>query len=432
MGTTDYSNLSERELEALQQKIGNGKDELKVFIADILPHDLVKKEAMQDRMIELENLVTTFGGVVILEHIQKRSVPDYKTYIGSGKLDEIMHEMHLQGANLLVLGNILKPHQMFNLNDRLKSIGAVAWDRVDLILKIFEKNAKTEETKLQIELAAIKHMGPRIFNMGMELGKQQGKGSGESNTEIMKRHLANREKEIRKKLEGYSKVRENHRQGRKKKGFLTVGIVGYTNAGKSTLLNALTKKGVLAEDKLFATLGTSVGKMWIAPLNTSILNSFPSKGKEATGLQSHFSSKGENCMRESREESCLQEVEDYSYKPGTDILLSDTIGFIRDLPPELVDAFASTLEDSIESDLLLHVIDASDPKIEEKIQVVDDILEKIGASQPRIHILNKIDQVSNRYVEALKKGFGEKKSIYISSLNRDGFDELTQTLLEYS
>jgi len=267
MWTIDYSDLSERDLEALQAKVGDGSEELKVFLADIVPPDIVEKNKMQDRMLELENLVTTFWGVVILEHIQKRSLPDYNTYIGSGKLDEICYEMHIQGANLLVLWNILKPHQMFHLNEKLRNIWAVAWDRVDLILKIFEKNAKTEETKLQIELAAIKHMWPRIFNMGMELGKQGWKWSGETNTEIMKRHLATREKEIRKKLHGYSKVRENHRQGRKRKWFMTVGIVGYTNAGKSTLLNALTNKWVLSEDKLFATLGTSVGKMWIASQN---------------------------------------------------------------------------------------------------------------------------------------------------------------------
>ena len=215
MWTIDYSNVSERDLEALQAKIGSGTEELKVFVADILPHDIELKENLEDRMKELENLVTTFGWVVILEHIQKKSVPDYNTYIGWGRLDEIMNEMHLQWANLLVLGNILKPHQMYNLNEKLKNIWAVAWDRVDLILKIFWKNAKTEETKLQIELAAIKHMGPRIFNMGMELGKQWWKWSGETNTEIMKRHLASREKEIRKKLESYSKVRETHRQWRK-------------------------------------------------------------------------------------------------------------------------------------------------------------------------------------------------------------------------
>ncbi len=386
MWTIDYSDLSERELEALQAKVGNGEEELKVFIADILPHDLQAKNDMKDRMIELENLVTTFWWVVILEHIQKKSIPDYKTYIGGWRLDEIIHEMSLQWANLLVLGNILKPHQMYNINEELKKIGAVAWDRVDLILKIFEKNAKTEETKLQIELAAIKHMGPRIFNMGMELGKQQGKWSGESNTEIMKRHLARREKEIRKKLEWYSKVRETHRQGRKKKWFITVGIVGYTNAGKSTLLNALTGKWVLAEDKLFATLGTSVGKMWIAPKNTR----------------------------------------EWEYSKGIEVLFSDTIGFIRDLPPELVDAFASTLEDSIESDILFHVVDASDPKIQEKIKVVDNILEKIGAKQKKIYIFNKIDMLSGHELIEIKKQFHNRDILYISVYKNKGLNQIQE------
>lgn len=169
--------ISERELESQQSQVGYRPGELRVFIADIVPPDLEKREAMEDRMLELENLVTTYGGVVILEHIQKRLLPDYGTYIGGGKLEEIMIEMQTQDANLLILGNILKPLQIHNLNEELKKIGAKAWDRVDLILKIFEKNARTEETKLQIELAAIKHMGPRIFDMGMELGKQAGKGS---------------------------------------------------------------------------------------------------------------------------------------------------------------------------------------------------------------------------------------------------------------
>ena len=389
MWTIDYSELSERDLEALQQKVWEGNEPLKVFIADILPHDIIARQSMEDRMIELESLVTTFGWVVILEHIQKKSIPDYKTYIGGGKLDDIMSEMHLQGANLLVLGNILKPHQMYNLNAQLKSIWAVAWDRVDLILKIFEKNAKTEETKLQIELAAIKHMWPRIFNMWMELGKQWWKWSWETNTEIMKRHLAQREKEIRKKLLWYGKVRETHRQGRKRKGFLTVWIVGYTNAGKSTLLNALTNKGVLSEDKLFATLGTSVWKMWIAPKS------------EIEGM----------------------------YVKWTEVLLSDTIGFIRDLPPELVDAFASTLEDSIESDILFHVVDASDPKIDEKMQVVDVILDKIWASQERIYVFNKIDMISWHALIEFKKRFYKKQALYISTHNKTGFESIVELLL---
>ena len=392
MWIIDYSDLSERDLEALQANVWMDGNELKVFLADIVPPDIVEKNKMQDRMLELENLVTTFWGVVILEHIQKRSLPDYKTYVWGGKIDEIMHEMHIQWANLLVIWNILKPHQMFNLNEKLKTIWAVAWDRVDLILKIFEKNAKTEETKLQIELAAIKHMGPRIFNMGMELWKQAGKWSGETNTEIMKRHLSNREKDIRTKLEWYSKVRENHRQGRKKKWFMTVWIVGYTNAGKSTLLNALTNKWVLSEDKLFATLWTSVWKMWIAP----------------------------------------KTQEEWEYTPGKEVLLSDTIGFIRELPPELVDAFASTLEDSIESDILFHVVDASDPKIWEKIQVVDTILDKIWASQPRIYVFNKTDRIDWHRLVELKKRFFKLKPIYISTKEQRGFDGLVETMLHYS
>lgn len=392
MWIIDYSDLSERDLEALQAKVGDWNEELKVFLADIVPPDVVEKNKMQDRMLELENLVTTFWGVVILEHIQKRSLPDYKTYIGGWKLEEIMHEMHQQWANLLVLWNILKPHQMFNLNEQLKTIGAVAWDRVDLILKIFEKNAKTEETKLQIELAAIKHMWPRIFNMGMELGKQWWKGSWETNTEIMKRHLATREKEIRKKLEWYSKVRETHRQGRKRKGFMTVGIVGYTNAWKSTLLNALTNKWVLSEDKLFATLGTSVWKLWIAPKHQN----------------------------------------EWEYVKGTEVLLSDTIGFIRELPPELVDAFASTLEDSIESDILFHVVDAWDPKIGEKIKVVDTILDRIWASQEKVYIFNKIDTLDGHKLIEVKKRFAYLKPIYISVHKREWFDQVIQSMLNYS
>ncbi|MCH8518189.1 GTPase HflX [Candidatus Gracilibacteria bacterium] len=387
--------FSERELEARQAQVGE-MENLRVFVADIVPPDMEKREAMEDRMIELENLVTTYGGVVILEHIQKRSLPDYNTYIGGGKLDEIMHEMELQEANLLILGNILKPHQIYKINEKLKAIGAAAWDRVDLILKIFEKNARTEETKLQIELAAIKHMGPRIFGMGMELSRQGGgsklaRGKGETNTEIMKRHLRERELDIKKTLEKYKKVRETHRQGRKKKGLATVGIVGYTNAGKSSLLNILTGKGVLAENKLFATLGTSVGKMWLEP----------------------------------------QVQSDEIYTPGKEILLSDTIGFIRDLPPKLVDAFASTLEDSIESDILLHVIDVSDEKMPEKREVVEKILQKIGACQRTLIVFNKTDRCEKKYLTALKKAFKNKEDIFfISTYTGEGIEELKSYLGE--
>jgi len=384
---------SEREMEARQAQVGE-MENLRVFVADIVPPDFEKREAMEERMSELENLVTTYGWVVILEHIQKRSLPDYNTYIGGGKLEEIMHEMELQEANLLILGNILKPHQIYKINEQLKAIGAAAWDRVDLILKIFEKNARTEETKLQIELAAIKHMGPRIFGMGMELSRQWwgsklARGKWETNTEIMKRHLRDRELEIRKSLEKYKKVRETHRQWRKKKWLATVWIVGYTNAWKSSLLNILTWKWVLAEDKLFATLSTSVGKLWLES----------------------------------------ETKDDETYSPGKEILLSDTIWFIRDLPPQLVDAFASTLEDSIESDILLHVIDVSDEKMPEKREVVENILQKIGADQRTILVFNKIDRCEKKYLSALKKAFKWQNDVFfISTYSSEGIDDIKKFL----
>ena len=405
--------LSERELEALQSQVWNLK-ELRVFIADIVPTDIEKSEAMRDRMLELENLVTTYWGVVILEHIQKRSLPDYNTYIWTGKLEEITREMELQEANLLILGNILKSHQIYKINEKLKSIGAVAWDRVDLILKIFEKNARTQEAKLQIELAAIKHMWPRIFGMGMELSRQWGgnklaRWKWETNTEIMKRHLQERELDIKKSLEKYKKVRENHRKWRKRKWLATVGIVGYTNAWKSSLLNILTWKWVLAEDKLFATLWTSVGKMWVPAENNLYTASHAHK------KQSH--------------PKIWKEQEFSTYIPWKEILLSDTIWFIRDLPPELVDAFASTLEDSIESDILLHVIDVSDEKMIEKKEVVENILQKIWATQKTILVYNKIDICEKRYIAALKKAFKWNNDVFfISTYNSEGIDELKKFL----
>ncbi|MCP4523606.1 MAG: GTPase HflX [Candidatus Gracilibacteria bacterium] len=402
---------SERELEQIQDKIEYAEGELKVFVADILPKELEIRQNMQDRMKELENLVNTYGGVVIVKHIQNKSVPDYNTFIGEGRLDEIIEEMQKEEANVLILGNILKAQQIYKINEKLRPIGAKAWDRVDLILKIFEKNAHSAEAKLQIELAAVKHMGPRIFGMGMELSKQGGgvgtRGKGETNTEIMKRHLAKKEQHIRKELDHYAKVREQHRQGRKRKGMQTIGVVGYTNAGKSTLTNALTKKGVLAEDKLFATLGTSVGKMFIE-----------AKYNEETG----------------------------AYIPPREILVNDTIGFIRELPPKLIDAFTSTLEDSIESDLLLHVIDTSDEKFEIKIKVVEEILTSIGAKQKSLYVFNKIDELDNgEYIidqgkesekkynskkEYILEKYSEKENIFISASKKENIEILKEKIIE--
>ena len=374
---------------------------MKTIIIDIAP-PLLSEEELEHRMNELESLVSTYGGVTIVKRVQKRFTPDYRTFIGSGKLDEIIEIGTELGAELLIIGNIMKPAQVWNVNEhiRLAKSKIQAWDRVDLILKIFSLHAVSPEAKLQIELAAIKHMGPRIFGMGMELSRQGGgsknaKGQGETNTEIMKRHLREKELVLLEKLKTYERTRSLHRASRKRKGLVTVGIVGYTNAGKSTLMNALTGKWVLAEDKLFATLGTSVGKMWIA----------------------------ENVSSENHE---------IMGKNGTEILVNDTIGFIRDLPPELIAAFTSTLEDSIESDLLLHVLDAGDPWIEEKIQIVETTLDAIGAKQKRLYVFNKIDRISDEQKNALIERFPELSPIFVSAVSWVGIGELKNIIAEHT
>ena len=365
---------------------------LKVFLVDIVPKT-ISVDTLDDRVRELESLVETYGWLVVVKTFQKRDIPDYTTYLGKGKLEEVMTDMERLGATVLIIGNVLKPSQIYQLNERLRKIGAQAWDRVDLILKIFAKHAVSVESTLQIELAAIKHMGPRIVGMGMELSRQWWGGSGamrglgETNTEVMRRHLKDKQFKIMKKLEEYQNMRKLHREGRRKKGMLTIGIVWYTNVGKSSLLNFLTWKWVLAENKLFATLWTHVGNMY--------LMTDPEKGL------------------------------------GKEVLLNDTIGFIRDLPPHLVKAFSSTLEDSIESDLLLHVVDISDPFVEEKMEVVNSILDDIGAKQKRILVFNKIDKLDKKRLSQLKKIYPDKDVLWISIAKDLGIEVLKKHLISY-
>lgn len=375
---------------------------LRVFLVDLVDKQ-TSREVLEDRMRELENLVNTYGGVVVLQKYQKKDQPDLRTYVWKGKLEEIVEDMLRLEANLLVIGNALKPAQIYAINEKLRLVSEeqnlkekmVARDRIDLILKIFEKHAEWGEARLQIELAAIKHMGPRIYGMGMELSRQGGssgswswatRGIWETNTERMKRHLKEKVLKIEKKLVEYEQMRKLHRDARKKKGMPTIGIVWYTNAGKSSLLNALTNKGVLAENKLFATLGTNVWKCYL------ITNPETWLGKE--------------------------------------VLLNDTIGFIRDLPPKLVKSFSSTLEDSIESDFLLHVIDASDPFVDERIEVVHKVLSDIWAHQDKILVFNKIDKADEERIAQLREKYSDFNCVFISVKEGKGFEELRWKLIE--
>lgn len=358
----------------------------KTILVDVIPPDITKEESNQ-RLSELESLVKTYGGIVVVKVIQKKGMPDYRTYVGSGKIEEILKENESQKASLLIINNILKPSQIYNLKESLKKQNIEAWDRVDLILKIFSKHAKSVEAKLQIELAAIKHMGPRIYGMGLELTRQGGgigtRGIGETNLQIMKRHLKKKEHKIREKLKHYDLVQENHRMQRRKNNLKTISLVGYTNAGKSSLLNSLTKKGVYVADKLFATLETTVGKLYLPNLTEGVL-------------------------------------------------VSDTIGFIRDLPPDLIQAFKTTLYEIIDADLILHVIDSSDPLYESKIMTVEDILHELKVdSKPKLYVFNKCDVNSNIDQSYITDQFNLFDPTFVSAHTKKGLDILIPKIESY-
>lgn len=351
----------------------------RAILVDVIP-SFMDPDTAKRRLYELECLTNTYGGMVLVKIFQKRAKPDYKTFVGPGKIEEITQLAIAEKVDLLIINNLLKPHQLFNIERMVERSGIKVWDRIDLILKIFQKHAQTTEAKLQIRLAGIRHMGPRIYRMGMELSQQAGgigtRGIGETNIEIMKRHLAEEERSIKKQLQKYANTRGLHRARRERLGMKTASIVGYTNAGKSSLLNALTRKGAYVADELFATLDTRVAKLW------------------------------------------LPEAE-------SQILLSDTIGFIQDLPPQLIQAFRSTLEETIEADLIIHVIDVSDPYLNEKIEEVEGVLKELNVQEtPKLYVFNKTDLVKRIPRAALKKQYKEFKLVFISCHKREGLNEL--------
>ncbi len=365
----------------------------RAILIDVISPEMTKPTA-ERRLTELDALTKTYGGIVVVKTIQKRATPNYRTYIGPGKIEELIQIAKDEKCELIIVNNLLKPKQMFELGEILRKHGLRAWDRVDLILKIFDKHAKTAEAKLQIKLAAIRHMGPRIFGMGMELMQQSGGiggrgGQGETNTEIMKRHLAAQEDQTKKELAKLAIGRTGQRVRRDRLGLKTVSIVGYTNAGKSSLLNVLTRKGAYVANQLFATLDTRVGKLWIA-----------------------------------------KEPNTQTGKPqGEELLLSDTIGFIQDLPPQLIQAFRSTLDETIDADLILHVIDVSDPHREAKIQEVETILDELGVHDtPKMYVFNKIDLLKRVPEKTLSKTYRAYSPVFVSTATRQGLDSLIQQL----
>lgn len=329
-------------------------------------------DTTEESMRELEELAKTAGAEVVAAVIQNKLELESGTYMGEGKLEEIKTAAEELGADLVIFDDELSPVQIRNITDML---GVKVLDRSMLILDIFAMRAKSGEGKLQVELAQLKYRLPRLRGLGNEMSRTGAgigtRGPGETKLETDRRHIHRRISALEEELKELKRHRDLLRVRRKKDGVITVGLVGYTNAGKSTLLNTLTEAEVLAEDKLFATLDPT---------------------------------------------SRALELED-----KTKILLVDTVGFIRKLPHHLVEAFKSTLEEAVISDVLLHVIDASNPEYENQIKVVESVLSDIGAlGKPVIQVFNKCDRAE---VSTLPS-----EGAFISAKEKTGLDELIHEL----
>lgn len=385
------------------------------IVIDVVPPHTHTDES-QKRLEETIQLIHTLtGGKGIIRHIvQQRIHPDQTTYVGKGKVEELFELVKRESIDTLVLNDIVSSNQVYNLKMALWKADSdiTVWDRVDLILKIFQKHARTAEGKLQIELAAMQHMGPRIYGLGMVLSRQGGgvgtRGIGETNIERMKRHWRDAIREVKLKLEKYQKDQQMRIEKRQEKGIKTVAIVGYTNAGKTTLFNMLTGKAKLEKDVLFATLDSATGYLKYQTLN----------------------SKSE-ILTEEAPSSLNQSFQPYNLTNLQPILVSDTIGFIKNLPPKLVQAFRSTLLETVNADLLVHVVDASDPDIEEKIETVQRTLRDLGVEdKPTIMVLNKFDLPPATDIQKIKDIIQVYKPVCVSSKETDSTKLLAQTIAD--
>ncbi|MDD5327182.1 MAG: GTPase HflX [Phycisphaerae bacterium] len=377
-------------MEKLRQTLRVGRERA-ILVAAIL-HKGAGRQSHSgdgDDLVELTALATSAGAVVVDRFQQKIHTINPTTYIGKGKVDQLAERVKRFKADVVIFDNDLSPRQIRELEE---IINIKVLDRSELILDIFASKARTKQAQLQVELAQLEYTYPRLAKMWSHLDSVAGaggattagavggigtRGTGEQQLEIDRRLVSKRITELKRELADIDKRKIREIDGRK--GLFKVGIVGYTNAGKSTLLNALTNAGVLVEDRLFATLDTRTRK-W-APAH------------------------------------------------GAEVLLSDTVGFVKNLPHQLVASFKATLEEAINADLLLHVIDASNPEALKQIEAVNSVLKEIGCGQKQtIEVLNKVDVVKRiREVEVLQTLL--PNAICVSAKTAFGLEQLAEAVL---
>ena len=338
------------------------------------------QDLIDERLSELKLLVLSAGASVEAVVQGKRSAPDAKLFAGSGKVQEIGEALRAHEADIVVFNHVLAPGQQRNLERVLE---CMVIDRTALILDIFAQRARSHEGKLQVELAQLEHLSTRLVRGWTHLERQKGgiglRGPGEKQLETDRRLLGNRVKMLKLRLAQMEKQRKVRRRSRERRDVLSVSLVGYTNAGKSTLFNALTKAGAYAADQLFATLDTTSRRLYVG---------------------------------------------------GANVVLSDTVGFIRDLPHALVAAFRATLEETVQADVVLHVVDSASADRDAQIDAVDKVLAEIGAAQvPQILVWNKIDLTPAEPVVVLDE-CGSILRVFLRARTGEGLDLLREVLAE--